>query len=134
MTIDEKEDFVHPIETNIENKQVEEGLNNEENPTVTMHGGDDEVGMPSIQERKPEKEDDDEKPDYEKIESPDPEIESPKPEIESLEPDIKNPNTETVIKKIEGEERGGDKVDIDFPKAKIMDTNTAQPKDEYLEN
>jgi hypothetical protein len=120
MTRDEKEDFVHPIETNIENKLVEEGLNNEENPTVTMHGGDDEVGMPSIQERKPEKEDDDEKPDYEKIQSP--------------KPEINNPNTETIIKEIEDQEQGGDKVDINMDKGLSIDSKKIQPKDEYLEN
>ncbi len=134
MIIDEKEDFVHPIETNIENKLVEEGLNNEENPTATMQGGDDEVGMPSIQEKKPEKKDGDEKPDYEKIESPKPEIESPKPVIDSPKPEIDNPDTETIIKEIEGEEQGGDKVDIDMDKGTSVDSKKTQPKDEYLEN
>ena len=100
MTTDKKEDFVHPIETNIENKQVEEGLNNEENPTVIMQGGDDEVGVPTHEQNKPEKDEDDDKPDYEKIESPKPDIELPKPEIESPKPEIKNPDTETIIKKI----------------------------------
>jgi hypothetical protein len=134
MTIDEKEDFIHPIETNIENKQVEEGLNNEENPSATMQGGDDEAGMPSIQEKKPEKKEEDDKPDYEKIESPKPEIQTPKPDIKSPEPDIENPDTETIIKEIEGEEHVGDKVDIDMNKGTSVDSEKTQPKDEYLEN
>ncbi len=134
MTTNEKEDFIHPIETNIENKQEEEGLNNEKNPTVTMHGGDDEVGTATIQERKSEKEEDDEQPDNEKIESPKPEIESPKAEINSPKPEIQNPDTETIIKEIEGEEHGGDTVDIDMDKGISVDSKKTQPKDEYLEN
>jgi hypothetical protein len=133
MTTDKKEDLINPIEINVENNPTEDGLNNND-PDAILKGGDNEEGLPSVQEKKTYKKEDDDELDNEEIESPKPEIESPEPKIESPEPDIKNPDTETIIKKIEGEEHGGDKVDIVFPNKKTIDTNSTQPKDEYLEN
>ena len=46
MTTNEKDDFVNPIETNIDNKHMLEGLNNEKNPEAILEGGDNEVGLP----------------------------------------------------------------------------------------
>lgn len=133
MTTDKKEELINPIETNLENNPTEDGLNNNDADAI-LEGGDNEEGLPSVQEKKPYKKDDDDEPDNEEIESPKPEIESPEPEIESPEPDIKNPDTETIIKKIEGGEHAGDKVDIDFPKVETADSKKTQPTDEYLEN
>jgi hypothetical protein len=120
MTTDNKEDFIDPLETNVENNVMVEGLNNENNAEVMMRGGDDEVGLPSIQEKKPEKKEGDNKPDNEEIDSP--------------KPEIKNPDTETIIKKIEGEQHVGDKLDIDVPKFTSLDSSTTPPTDEYVEN
>jgi hypothetical protein len=120
MNTDDKDDFINPIETNLENEDMEDGLNNESNPIVNIHGGDNEEAVPSIQEKKPEKKEDDDEPNNEKIESPKPEID--------------NPDTETIIKKIVDEEQGTDKIDIDIPKGITVDSPGVQPTDEYLEN
>jgi hypothetical protein len=119
MTTDKKEDLINPIEINLENNPTEDGLNNN-NPDEILEGGDNEAGLPSVQEKKLYKKDDGDEPDNE-------EIESPKPEIQ-------NPDTETIIKKIEGEEHGGDKIDINMTKAETMDSKKIPAKDEYVEN
>lgn len=120
MNTNNDDDSIELLETNLENKAVEEGLNNETNPTIQLEGGDNEEGFPSIQERKPTQTDSDNEPNNE-------EIPSPKAEIE-------NPHIKTIIKKIVDDEQGGDKVDIDFPKGITMDSKGVQPTDEYLEN
>ena len=97
-----------------------DGLNNDAHPFTPLTGGDDEAGLPSIQEKKPEIEKEDTEPNNE-------EIPSPKAEIE-------NPHIKTIIKKIVDDEQGGDKVDIDFPKGITMNSKGVQPTDEYLEN
>lgn len=127
MTTNEKDDFVNPIETNIDNKHMLEGLNNEKNPEAILEGGDNEVGLPSIQEKKPVKKEDSEEPDNNR-DSPKPEIQSPQPEIDSPKPEIKNPDTETIIKEIEGKHGGGDKVDIHFPSVKSTDSIIEETK------
>ncbi len=120
MSTDNKEDLIKPLETNLENKAVEDGLNNENNLDVILTGGDNEQGLPSIQEKVLIQNNKVDEPDNE-------EIESPKAEIE-------NPHIKTIIKKNVGEEEGGDKVDIDFPKGITVDSPGVQPTDEYLEN
>ena len=97
-----------------------DGLNNEAHPFKPLAGGDDEEGLPSIQQRKDTTKDSDDEPNNE-------EIPSPKAEIE-------NPHIKTIIKKIVDDEQGGVKVDIDFPKGITMDSKGVQPTDEYLEN
>jgi hypothetical protein len=121
MNTEKKEDFINPIEINVENKNIEDGLNNEEHPSTPLIGGDDEEGLPSIQRKKDTQKDSNDEPNYEE------EIPSPKAEIE-------NPHVKTIIKKIVDEEAGGDKVDIDFPRGITKDSTGIQPTDEYLEN
>ncbi len=106
---------------NIENdKDLQDGLNNDEYPLKPLIGGDEQEGLPSIQEKQERQKDGNNEPNNE-------EMPSPKAEIQ-------NPHIKTIIKKIEDGDLGGDKVDIDFTRGITKDSTTIQPKDEYLEN
>ena len=71
-----------------------------------MEGGDNEDCLPFIQEKKSSNND---------------HVSSDK-EIESPEIDIENPTTEKIIKEINGTEKGGDKIDINFEEVKKTDS------------
>ena len=100
-----KNDDIHALETNVENKYIEDGLNNKDS-SVQLEGGDNEDCLPFIQEKIPYEDND---------KSRDKEIESP-------EIDIENPTTEKIIKEINANEKGGDKVDINFEEVKKTDS------------
>jgi hypothetical protein len=102
------------------NEDLQNGINNEENPFTPINGGDDEVGLPSIQEKKSYINEKDNEPNNE--------------EIPSSNAEIENPHIKSIIKKIVDDKEGGDKVDIDFPKQVSFNTTNLPPTAEYLEN